>query len=242
MAILLEINPDFIGAGPCPDCGGETRRNPSACWTWASRSKPGTFTSCADCDSAVLYTCKEDCGWSWLNGMNPANPAAKHNDTKKPTWAPPLEVDCPNMPDEIDMPGMDDPYDAWTVQTTPAPPEKGTFAVDGKWWRTSHLIELTKDLPIEHMAVGDFPEWQEWPWEHEMTLQAFYEHMKRVMGTDLSKPIILMNCGTIMDGCHRLVKAKLLGQTLIPTVRFLVCPEPDGVVEDDGFDDVSDGK
>ncbi len=83
--------------------------------------------------------------------------------------------------------------------------------------------------PVQEIRVASFKEWGSNPWrgDYPFTLKDIALHMKRVMDADLSYPVILSAEGWLMDGCHRLVKAKLLGQTTILTVQFQTTPEPD---------------
>ena len=48
----------------------------------------------------------------------------------------------------------------------------------------------------------------------------------RVIEADLSYPIIVNDISGILDGCHRSVKAMLLGHTSIKAVRLNDLPEP----------------
>lgn len=48
----------------------------------------------------------------------------------------------------------------------------------------------------------------------------------RVMYADLTYPIIINDVSGIADGCHRTVKAMMLGYTQINAVRIVDFPEP----------------
>lgn len=52
---------------------------------------------------------------------------------------------------------------------------------------------------------------------------------EKVLVADLSYPIILDQSGSIMDGYHRIVKAKLQGDRQIQAVQFEINPEPDSI-------------
>ncbi len=49
---------------------------------------------------------------------------------------------------------------------------------------------------------------------------------QRVIEADLSYPIILNDITGVLDGCHRCVKAMLLGHATIRAVRLNDLPEP----------------
>lgn len=85
-------------------------------------------------------------------------------------------------------------------------------------WRIGDLQELVKDepvfdLPLAHIDLGG----------HEFTpdegLVGFARHMKHVLDSDLSFPIILDEWGSPIDGRHRIVKALLEGHETIKAVR-----------------------
>jgi len=100
-------------------------------------------------------------------------------------------------------------------------------------WKVPRLIELSRDLPVQEVYLEDLP-----VWEPEMDgwgirgLDDFVGNMQRVLDADLSYPIILSAEGWVMDGMHRIAKAKLQGFTTIKAVRFPVNPLPDSVRTD----------
>jgi len=101
---------------------------------------------------------------------------------------------------------------------------------DGKGeWDVRRLWELSSGLPVKELDPESFHEWNDWGWEHEINLGLIAEHMKRVLGADLSYPVILSAEGYIMDGCHRITRAWLEG-SLVKTVQFEVTPPPDKVL------------
>lgn len=108
-------------------------------------------------------------------------------------------------------------------------PGKGqTYSNGNQMWRVPRLIELASVLPATEVPVHSFKEWGKNPWrgDYPFTLKDFALHMQRVNDADLDYPVIVSAEGWIMDGCHRLVKAKLLGLKTIMAVRFNVTPEP----------------
>lgn len=61
---------------------------------------------------------------------------------------------------------------------------------------------------------------------NNMINQYTNDDWQRVMEADLSYPIILNDVTGVLDGCHRCVKAMLLGHTSIRAVRLNNLPEP----------------
>ncbi|WNH10066.1 hypothetical protein [Thalassobellus suaedae] len=58
-------------------------------------------------------------------------------------------------------------------------------------------------------------------------LDDFIHHAKRCTEANLKYPIILDKYGTIADGCHRIVKAIVIGKKSITAIRLLSMPDPD---------------
>lgn len=108
----------------------------------------------------------------------------------------------------------------------------GIFSDDKYFWNVDRLIELSKGLPTIEMDVDSFRELDCAVWSEEgMTVHQVVEHAKRIRDADLRYPIILNSDGWIMDGCHRLAKAYMLGHKNITAVKFEHDPEPDGAVD-----------
>ena len=61
------------------------------------------------------------------------------------------------------------------------------------------------------------------------TVRSVYHHCLRIDAADLNYPIMLDADGIVLDGVHRLLKAKTLGQSTVPAVRFDKMPEPDRI-------------
>jgi hypothetical protein len=96
-------------------------------------------------------------------------------------------------------------------------------------WDVDRLIQLTKSLPRRRVALADIRELNE-PWfgsDEAGTWAALVEHVKLMNEADLSYPIILAADGSVMDGMHRVAKARLAGHVDIEAVQFSVDPSPD---------------
>ena len=98
-------------------------------------------------------------------------------------------------------------------------------------WDVDRLIELSRGLPVERVAVEsiseiDTPYWFEGSAEVP-TVRKVAEHARLMLDADLSYPVILGHDGRVMDGMHRIARALLEGKTDIDAVRFPAPPEPD---------------
>ena len=98
-----------------------------------------------------------------------------------------------------------------------------------KRWHVAKLVDAAKSLPVmnvplEHLHTGKTIE--------GIPIMLFVEHMKKILGADLSYPVILQDDGRIMDGAHRAAKAIFLEEDTIKAVRFVKNPEPDYIEED----------
>lgn len=104
--------------------------------------------------------------------------------------------------------------------------ERGLLA-----WDIHRLIELTKDLLPQMVALADIVELDEVYWfddyGHQPTVRNVIGCMQSVEATELIYPIILSADGRVMDGMHRIAKAILSGKSHIMAVRFETTPEPD---------------
>lgn len=99
-------------------------------------------------------------------------------------------------------------------------------------WYTESLWELAKELMPFDFAVEEF-DFNQDVWFHDVhtpTVELVLDHMKRVQEADLQFPIILNKDGVIMDGVHRLCKARLNGLKTVKAVQFLNDPEPDEIL------------
>jgi hypothetical protein len=106
-------------------------------------------------------------------------------------------------------------------------------------WDVHHLIELSQVFPIHDVQLSDIQELNEAYWfpDTHPTTQQIIEHFQLVQQADLTYPIILAADGRVMDGMHRVVKAKLLNHLNIKAVRFAITPAPDFInIDEDDLD------
>lgn len=94
------------------------------------------------------------------------------------------------------------------------------------------LIELSKSLPVHEISLNKIRELDEPYWYGNLkkdipTVRSIFDHLKLVMLSDLSFPIVLSSDGRVMDGMHRVVKALLNGHETIKAVQFEIDPKPD---------------
>jgi hypothetical protein len=98
-------------------------------------------------------------------------------------------------------------------------------------WDVDRLIELSRDLPIERVAVESIAEIDTSYWFEGSaavaTVRKVVEHTKLILEVDLSYPVILGRDGRVMDGMHRIARALVEGRAEIVAVRFPVPLEPD---------------
>ncbi len=105
------------------------------------------------------------------------------------------------------------------------PGERGLDA-----WDVDRLIELTKEAPIEEVALTDLPEIDSVYWfdsSDAPTVRKIVEHFRLMQEVDLSYPIIIGPDNRIMDGMHRVARALVEGRKTITAVRLLKVPDPD---------------
>jgi hypothetical protein len=106
-------------------------------------------------------------------------------------------------------------------------------------WSIDRLVELSRDLAIEHVQLTAIRELDEAFWEpdggRQMTCREVADHARLMQACDLQFPIILSNDGRVMDGMHRVCRALIEGRATIDAVRFEFDPEPDyvGISPDD---------
>lgn len=96
-------------------------------------------------------------------------------------------------------------------------------------WNVRRLINLSRGLPMVKLAIEQVAEMHENHWyTHEVpTPNSILEHLQLIEAADLRYPIIIDQAGRLMDGMHRLCKAKLQGQERIDCVQFTQDPKPD---------------
>jgi hypothetical protein len=92
------------------------------------------------------------------------------------------------------------------------------------------LWKLAESLPVREVPI-DSLDIDKPVWFHGQCppLTEVVEHFEKVLSADLDYPLIVSAAGKVMDGFHRLVKARLEGRRTIRIVRFEVDPEPDEV-------------
>lgn len=100
-------------------------------------------------------------------------------------------------------------------------------------WDVRKLIVLARDLPARDVPLTEIRELDEPYWHSEgggaMTCRDVVEHARLMQASDLSYPVILSSDGRVMDGMHRICKAKLEGRGFIKSVQFVVDPPADYV-------------
>lgn len=115
-------------------------------------------------------------------------------------------------------------------------------AEDTLIWDVHQLLKLSQNIQAQSVALTDIKELDEAYWfpHTHPTTQQIIEHMELVNAADLSYPIIVCAEGRVMDGMHRVVKAKLQGLSEIQAVKFDITPEPDFINVDEDDLDYSD--
>jgi hypothetical protein len=98
-------------------------------------------------------------------------------------------------------------------------------------WDVHRLVELSADLPVQQVRLGDLRELDTVYWfgadGEPATVRILVRHMELVQRADLRYPVILGSEGQLMDGMHRVARALLEGRTTVTAVRFPDQPEPD---------------
>ena len=109
-------------------------------------------------------------------------------------------------------------------------------------WDVHRLVGLSQDLPIHDVLLSDIKELNEAYWfpNSHPTTQDIIEHIQLIQAADLSYPIILSADGRVMDGMHRIAKAKLQNLFTIKAVNFQLTPEADYINIDENDLDYDD--
>jgi hypothetical protein len=98
-------------------------------------------------------------------------------------------------------------------------------------WDVDRLIELSRGLRVEQVAVESIAELDSSYWfdgSGELpTVRKVVEHTRLILEADLTYPIILGHDGRVMDGMHRVGRALMDGKTKIDAVQFPSPLEPD---------------
>ena len=104
-------------------------------------------------------------------------------------------------------------------------------------WDVDQLILQSSNLPVIQVCLDEIKELDEPYWfpTHYPTTQKLIHHFQLIQEAELSYPIILCPEGRVMDGMHRVAKAKMLNLSCIAAVQFTIMPQPDfiNVDEDD---------
>ena len=104
-------------------------------------------------------------------------------------------------------------------------------------WDVDHLVKLTQSFQVRQVPLSDIKELDEAYWypDTHPTTHEIIAQMQLIQEADLAYPIILCAQGRLMDGMHRVGKAKILGKESISAVQFDTNPQPDfiNVHEDD---------
>jgi hypothetical protein len=100
-----------------------------------------------------------------------------------------------------------------------------TCSVDGEHWYCVKCIwQVVAQLPVVIIALDDIrPRWYEVNRDGVKSTDPDPDHKKRISEADLNYPIVLTQNYTILDGCHRLVKAATSGESCIKAV--IVSPD-----------------
>src|SRR4051795_6465061 len=106
------------------------------------------------------------------------------------------------------------------------PAERGFDA-----WDVDRLIALSRNLPVERVALDAIREIDSVYWFHGReeppTVRKVVEHARLIGEVDTSYPIILGHDGRVMDGMHRIARALLERRSEIDAVRFTSPLDPD---------------
>jgi hypothetical protein len=110
--------------------------------------------------------------------------------------------------------------------------ETSSVKVNGKtrkWdvWKT--LIPLADKLESKEVNISLFNKaLKHFPWhEKNFSLDSFMYHMEAIIKADLKYPIIVGPDNKILNGYHRLMKAKLNGKKKIKIVKLKEYPKSD---------------
>ena len=106
-------------------------------------------------------------------------------------------------------------------------------------WDVDDLIQLSATFQTKEINLSEIKELLEPYWypNSSPTTQEIIEHMQLVQAADLTYPIILCSQGRVMDGMHRVAKAKLLDHLTIKAVRFEITPPANFInIDEDDLD------
>jgi hypothetical protein len=103
--------------------------------------------------------------------------------------------------------------------------------IDGKKWRwdVPYLWKLSRNIKPKRIKISKLAKtnFTEGCWFSKCpTFQDVLDHMQRVMKANLRYAILLDPKGQIMDGYHRVAKAKILKKKTILIKQFENLPPP----------------
>ncbi len=97
-------------------------------------------------------------------------------------------------------------------------------------WDVDRLVRLSAELPTRRVPLSEIWELDDIRWfdttGERPTCRAVLEHMRLVLASDTSFPILLGSDGRVMDGMHRILKVALEGGAEVEAKQFAVDPEP----------------
>lgn len=104
------------------------------------------------------------------------------------------------------------------------------------YWRMTTIWAAAEGKPavpvaIESLQVLDEVLWFGGPKNVEPTVRRVAERARDILDADLSFPIIMTKSGEVLDGAHRIAKAYLRGQQILPAVILDDWPRPDGAID-----------
>lgn len=102
-------------------------------------------------------------------------------------------------------------------------------------WDVDNLVAFTQHFKVKEIPLSNIQELEEAYWypDTHPTTQDILEHMQLIQQADLTYPIILCSQGRLMDGMHRVGKAKVLGKDTISAVQFEIDPQADFINVDE---------
>ena len=102
-------------------------------------------------------------------------------------------------------------------------------------WDVDNLVAFTQHFKVKEIPLSNIQELEEAYWypDTHPTTQDILEHMQLTQQADLTYPIILCSQGRLMDGMHRVGKAKVLGKDTISAVQFEIDPQADFINVDE---------
>lgn len=105
-------------------------------------------------------------------------------------------------------------------------------------WRVSTLWKFANNIEATECSLAIFEselDADRWFKEYvEPTVNNIIAHFVRVCDADLNFPIIVWDGNFVLDGMHRLAKAKLLGNETV-SVKFLAELPPSDIDSDQAF-------